>query len=137
MRLNWERIGKDDDTAYDHIDCVGMVYEATKPEYALGMVSYQYEALGIEFPQPISEQGLANGRIDSPTWLMIFTPEMVDEYGREWLLNLPADRIEELDDGTILVCTTTRPDGTESHDAWEQKFQDPLESLEDAFAGED
>ncbi|MFC7073102.1 hypothetical protein ACFQJ7_12435 [Halovenus rubra] len=87
-------------------DLVALVYEAIKPQYVLGVVSYQYEALGIETPYPIDEERLANGRIDNPTWLMIFPSNMVAEYGREWLLDLPAERIEELDDGAILICAT-------------------------------
>ncbi len=132
MELNWERIG--DGSEWDHIDLVSLVYEATDPQYVLGMVSAQYEALGVEMPEPIDEDRLANGRIEHPTWLMIFPPEMVEEYGREWVLNLPAERIDELDDGAILICATDQPTGNEGHDAWEQKFMEPMQKLEDAFA---
>jgi len=132
MELNWERIG--DGSEWDHIDLVSLVYEATDPQYVLGMVSAQYEALGVEMPDPIDEDRLANGRIEHPTWLMIFPPEMVEEYGREWLLDLPAERIDELDDGAILICATDQPTGNEGHDAWEQKFMEPIQKLEDAFA---
>ncbi|WP_435334876.1 hypothetical protein [Haloarchaeobius sp. TZWWS8] len=45
-------------------------------------------------------------RVNWPTWLMVFSPSMVEQYGREWVRDLPAAHIEEFDDGAILVIAT-------------------------------
>jgi len=40
---------------------------------------------------------------------MLFSPELVEEYGRAWLLSAPAWERRELDDGAILLVTTPDP----------------------------
>lgn len=64
---------------------------------------------------------------------MIFPPAMVETYGRDWLLNLPADRTESLNDGGILVVAT------EDIAEYDRRFElvthisESLEPLKDAF----
>lgn len=40
---------------------------------------------------------------------MLFGPEMVEEYGREWLLDAPAWKRTELDDGGIMLVASPDP----------------------------
>ncbi|WP_435334877.1 hypothetical protein [Haloarchaeobius sp. TZWWS8] len=95
------------------IEVVSSIYEATLPKYVFGMHEWRMNNIesggGTEeyqFPSPVSESGLENDRINHPSWLMLFPPEMVEEYGREWILNLPIERVEELGDGAILMVAT-------------------------------
>ncbi len=88
------------------LEFVTLIYHATDPLYGFGMLSYRLEAIDVEVPPPISDKKLAENRINHPTWLMLFPPEMVEAYGREWLKSLPAARIDSLDDGGLLVITT-------------------------------
>jgi hypothetical protein len=90
----------------EFIDLVTVVYNATSPLYGFGMLSYRLDAIGVEVPPPISDEGLAKRRINHPTWLMVFSPEMIETYGREWLEDLPAARIDSLDDNGLLLITT-------------------------------
>ncbi|WP_267643232.1 hypothetical protein [Haloarchaeobius amylolyticus] len=54
-------------------------------------------------------------------WVMFVTPDLVDEYGKETLFDLPARRVEELDDGTVLVVAPGDPaDYTEHWDIGEE-----------------
>jgi len=97
------------------------------------MESELMEAIDIEIPSPVTDESLANNRINLPTWLMMFPPAMVEEYGREWLLNLPAERIEELDDGGIMVITTDEFADIETGTELTVHVQDAKEPLEAAF----
>jgi len=116
-----------------HLDFVQKVYAMTSPVYVCGMHIWTMEGIGIERPSPVTDQGLANNRIDLPTWLMIFPPEMVEEYGREWLLDLPAERIEELDDGGIMVVATQDFVDTETVTEFTNRVYDAVEPLKTAF----
>ncbi|WP_159076952.1 hypothetical protein [Halococcoides cellulosivorans] len=54
---------------------------------------------------PITAESIAEGRLLYLPWLAIFTPQMIDYYGRETLLSAPAWKVEELNDGSIMtVC---------------------------------
>jgi len=90
----------------DFIDIVGWIYEETEPQYVYGMHMVQEGEIGEwhdELNQPVTAESLADNRITQPTWLMLFSPVMVKEYGRKWLHDLPVDRIEEFDDGAIMT----------------------------------
>lgn len=52
---------------------------------------------------PITAESLANDRLRYLPWLAVFPPAMVESYGRETLLSAPAWKVEELDDGAILI----------------------------------
>ncbi|WP_276302586.1 hypothetical protein [Halorussus lipolyticus] len=52
---------------------------------------------------PFTAESLAHNQYHHLSWLTIFTPPMVEHYGRETLLSAPAWKVEELDDGAILV----------------------------------
>jgi len=39
---------------------------------------------------PITADSLAANRIETVSWLMLFAPPLVAEYGREWVLDAPA-----------------------------------------------
>ncbi|MUV90712.1 hypothetical protein GJ629_13045 [Halapricum sp. CBA1109] len=93
------------------LDLVRQFYQCIDAEYVFGMHSERIETIGLPenrngIPSPISDESLSQNHIDYPTWLMLFPPTMVEEYGREWLLELPAEHVEELDDGAILVVST-------------------------------
>lgn len=45
---------------------------------------------------------------------MRFGPELVDEYGREWLLSAPAWKREEFEDGGIMLVASPDPTDSES-----------------------
>ncbi|WP_435358095.1 hypothetical protein [Haloarchaeobius sp. DFWS5] len=95
------------------LELVRSIYDRTAPQYVFGMHDWRIELIeSLSVPRetrivsPISDEGLAAGHIDLPTWLMLFTPSIVEEYGRSWLLDLPVTRNEELEDGSILVIVT-------------------------------
>lgn len=52
---------------------------------------------------PFTAKSLAHDQYHHLSWLTVFTPPMVEHYGRETLLSAPAWKVEELDDGAILV----------------------------------
>lgn len=90
------------------LETMTLIYEATEPAYAYGILRAAIEWSDMYLKSPTTSEALAKNRIVCPRWLMLFTPEMVDEYGREWLLDLPADRFDELHDGGLLVVSTER-----------------------------
>lgn len=92
-------------------ELVRRFYQCIDAEYVFGMHSERIETIGLPenrngIPSPISDESLSQNHIDYPTWLMVFPPVMVEAYGREWLLELPAEHVEELDGGAILVVST-------------------------------
>lgn len=112
------------------------IYGAIEPEYVFGCTETDLEAVSsdtVSRHPPIDADTFAEGRITRPEWLMIFPPAMVETYGRDWLLNLPADRTESLNDGGILVVAT------EDIAEYDRRFElvthisESLEPLEDAF----
>lgn len=64
---------------------------------------------------------------------MLFPPEMVETYGREWLLNLPADRVEELDDGAVMIVTTDAIPKYDSDIDISELVNDSVKPIETAF----
>lgn len=69
----------------------------------------QHFLLGDAGQPAFSARSLSNGRLLCLPWLTVFTPPMVEAYGRELLLSAPASRIEELDDGAVLVVCHDSP----------------------------
>ena len=128
MSLESSEICQDDgaERLSEFIDLVTLVYNATDPLYVFGMLSYRLDAIGVEVPPPISDEGLAEELINHPTWLMMFPPEMVETYGREWIENLPVDHVDSLDDGGLFVVATF--DVTDSTLLYES-----MQALEQAF----
>ncbi|ELZ08579.1 hypothetical protein C479_14608 [Halovivax asiaticus JCM 14624] len=90
-----------------------------------------------KIPDPVSDEALANNRIDHPTWLMLFPPEMVEGYGREWLLDLPAEHMEELDDGAIMVVATRAFPECETDMETVKLIDDAVTPLEESFQTRD
>lgn len=122
----------------DGITLVEDLCDLLDPTYAFGMHNWrtdrvESDATPVPLPSPISETTLDENRIHHPTWLMLFTPPMVEQYGGEWLLDLPADHIEELDDGSILLVVVSDISEYQSDTEIAEYLNDRMEPLEDAF----
>jgi hypothetical protein len=65
---------------------------------------------------PFIAESLANDRYEYLSWLTVFSPPVVETYGRETLLEAPAYHVEELADGSILVVVTKDPSVPEAYD---------------------
>lgn len=120
------------------LEFVSDICQVIDPIYVYGIHKWQIRSTGEGLPKyhvqsVVSDEGLANNRIDHPTWLMVFPPEMVEAYGREWLLNLPAEQIEELDDGAIMVVATRAFPECESDMDILTMIDDAVKPLEEAF----
>lgn len=114
------------------------LYQAVDPLLVVGthywrIEQIEYGAPEYDIPPVVSDDGLANNQIDHPTWLMIFPPEMVAEYGREWLLDLPAEYIEELDDGAIMTVATRAFPECDSDMEILSMIDDAVQPIEEAF----
>lgn len=99
-------------TIREVLDRVAFVYQSVDGcQYAYGLDVQHLMRLGKDAGPdiPVSRESLAENRIEWVSWLMLFSPEMVEEYGREWLLSAPAWERRELDDGAILLVTTPDP----------------------------
>ena len=123
---------------------VTYVYAHTDPQYVFGMHDWRAERIpkdpdefNYALPSPITDEGLARNWINHPTWLMIFPPELVEVYGREWLLNLPAETVEELDDGAIMTVATESILDCQSDTEIAQEIGDAMEPIEQRFQQRD
>ncbi|MFA9428149.1 hypothetical protein [Natronorubrum sp. A-ect3] len=58
---------------------------------------------------PFTARSLARDEYACLSWLTVFTPPMVETYGRETLRSAPAYRTRELDDGAIVLVCHDRP----------------------------
>ena len=58
---------------------------------------------------PFTAESLANDRYEYLSWLTVFSPPVVETYGRETLLDAPAYHVEELTDGSVLIITDEDP----------------------------
>lgn len=124
----------------DALDLVTLLYKTLSPGYVFGMHISRVDKVEAPYSsvtKPIECESLSKNRITHPTWLMVFPPAMVEEYGREWLLDLPADRIEELDDGAIMVVATEDITSCEADAEIAELMHDAMEPIEDAFDAHD
>ena len=105
------------------------VYEATDPLYGYGI---RHTRLNVPnaINSPTTREAIADNQIVAPTWLMLFTPEMVEEYGRDWLLDLPADRFEDLSDGGLMIICTEHIASTSGEG---KQFLDDMAEIDRVF----
>ncbi|MFB6200759.1 MAG: hypothetical protein ABEI98_01995 [Halorhabdus sp.] len=117
----------------DALDVLTSVYQITEPLYVYGMHVGQMEMVGRDVDPPVTESSLAGDRINYPSWLMAFSPAMVQEYGQEFLTRLPADHVEELGDGGVLVVGRDDFTSCEFPRDVEQATLESRETLAEAF----
>ncbi|GAB3022465.1 hypothetical protein [Natronobiforma cellulositropha] len=95
--------GTDREIVTEILELVTLGYEATdEPPYVAYSITPDMPYIGRP---PITAASLANAELTHLCWLTVFTPPLVETYGRETLLSAPAWHVEELEDGAIiLVC---------------------------------
>ena len=99
-------------TTRNLIDQVEYIYlSIDRCQYAYGFdVEHQHKLASDSGPRiPVSQESLADNRIEAVSWLMVFSPELVEEYGRKWLLSAPTWERRELDDEAIMLVTSPDP----------------------------
>ena len=88
---------------------VAGVYEGfdTAPLFTYGMApTMQTAVIEDTSPPPVGP----DGELRFATWIMMFPPAKVAEFGRERLLDAPVWRVEELADGAVMLIATKSPD---------------------------
>ncbi|MUV88972.1 hypothetical protein GJ629_02915 [Halapricum sp. CBA1109] len=73
---------------------------------------------------PFTAQSLAHDEYERLSWITIFTPPVVETYGRETLLSAPAWETRELDDGAVLVIAYGDP-----HDPDRERYEAVAEHI--------
>jgi len=93
----------------DIVEAVYIVSDAYV--YGYGLDTEHVGSIGENWgpDKPATGESIANNRIADVSWLTLFAPELVDEYGREWLLSAPAWKRQELDDGGIMLVASPDP----------------------------
>lgn len=93
------------------LSMVEVVHAALDSRYAYGFDTNHVGSVGEDWglDKPVTDKSLDDDRIAEVSWLMLFGPEMVEEYGREWLLDAPAWKRTELDDGGIMLVASPDP----------------------------
>ncbi|MFC4550512.1 MULTISPECIES: hypothetical protein [Halorussus] len=69
---------------------------------------------------PVTEDSLQEDELEYPVWLTVFTPALVETYGRETLLSSPAWRTYEWDDGSIVLVAYPDPELPQIMDEFEE-----------------
>lgn len=88
-----------------YLEIIKIVYNVVEPVYGFGLNKLLPSEYGLELVPTVTAHSLQNPQIDQPAWIMIFSPKLVDCYGRDWLRSLSVDWTETLDDGGILIVT--------------------------------
>lgn len=106
--------GTEDNTGDDFIDVLISVYKYLPKRPAVGYATGPDQSGGIAdgdtyYYHPITTKTLNRNSFYDGAWVMFFTPPIVEKYGRETLLDLSARRIDELEDGTIVVVASGDP----------------------------
>ena len=107
-----------EDTVQDVLDRIAFIYQSVDGcQYVYGLdVEHQTKLDRDSGPIiPVSQESLADNRIEAVSWLMVFSPELAEKYGREWLLSAPAWERREFDDGAIMLVAS--PDPTDWNEA--------------------
>lgn len=94
------------------MDLVKDVYFAAdhRPSFAYGL-QHSFAA-GISMyggRQPVDAAATARDSINYAVWLNVFSPRLVETYGRETLLSAPTWHVDEFGDGSVLVVSTPNP----------------------------
>jgi len=111
------------------LDHVRHVYNSLDNcQYGYGLDDEHFSRIDKEAGpgRPVTGASLSKNRIEAVSWLMLFSPTLVAEYGREWLLDAPACKTRELDDGAVMLVAS--PDPTD----WEE-FQTARAKLNESF----
>lgn len=93
------------------VEMVRVGYEATEERPLAAYVETPKHLLqqsDAELP-PFTAESLLRDEYEYLSWGTVFTPPMVEHYGRERLRSAPAWRVTELDDGAIFVACHDRP----------------------------
>jgi hypothetical protein len=98
------------------MDIITFCYTATEKHPVAAYSTTPDTPLDLRKP-PITAESVANDRLTYLPWLTIFSPDMVEEHGRDTLLSAPAWHVETVDDGSVLlVCH-------DDVDEWNQNCQ--------------
>jgi hypothetical protein len=87
------------------VEVVKIGYQAADPRPIAVYLETPYHRykIGQADQPPFTAESIAHDEYDHLSWLTVFTPPMVERYGRDTLLSAPAWKTEEFDDGAILV----------------------------------
>jgi hypothetical protein len=88
---------KFDDSARRLLQIARLIYPGIRPPYGY---------LDAEVDSMIAKNSVKKGEIRYLFWANFFGPKFVEQYGRDFLLNAPGWKKEELDDGGILYVAT-------------------------------
>lgn len=91
-----------DEPLREFLDIITTSYAATDTRPTVVYSMTPDTPLGLRKP-PITAELIAKGQLSYLPWLTIFSPPMVEEYGKDTLLSAPAWTTEELPDGSVLV----------------------------------
>lgn len=128
--------GHEGDRARIHLllSMVEVVHAALDARYAYGFDTNHVGSVGEDWglDKPVTDESLSENRIAEVSWLMLFGPEMVGEYGREWLLDAPAWKRTELDDGGIMLVASPDPTDYETFTDGREKLREYFGFTDDA-----
>lgn len=100
---------EDSETAvHRYLNFIIHLYEYLEPWYGYGLFLLDGVGLGDEQPDFAA---IRTGEIETLFWLNLFPPGLVDSIGRSKLEGAPAERVERLDDGGVLLLTNPYPSG--------------------------
>lgn len=101
----------DDEALETLVDVIGIGYHAADERpVALYVETPKHRFYQGEAEQPpFTAESLLRDEYTCLAWVTLFTPPMVETYGRETLLSAPAYRTVELDDGAIIVVCHDTP----------------------------
>ena len=103
-----------------YVDFLISIYELLPQQPPFGYAldkNHSGGVIDVDEPGPITEHNLDCETFYDAAWVMFFPPCLVERYGRETLHDLPARRIDDLSDGTVVVVATGDP--TNYTDYWD------------------
>lgn len=77
--------------------------------YVYGFAAFENSPLSSPEQHP-DQSTVTNGDVPDLHWLNVFPPAVVEQLGRETVLSTPAYRIEDLEDGSVLLVVQEFPD---------------------------
>jgi len=99
------------DATLELAEMVKTLYLATgvSPLAAYVEPKWVIETINTMEAPPFTAESLARDRYEYLSWLTVFSPPVVETYGRETLLDAPAYHVEELDDDSVLIVAIEDP----------------------------
>lgn len=96
------------------IDLITYVYEVAAeirepPQYVIGANMTDTERIEVNRQVQLTDDGIRSGQLEQLFWVQIWSPDFVENIGRDRIESAPGSQLEWFDDGSVLFAAYDDP----------------------------